>query len=168
MAYVRRYDRKRSTLSAESVFLLIVLVAGAATAWWAAPRFGADLSAITTIANFLGVTERAGATRPVGYAAANAEQPAAAGFCEAGQVPTFSPGLITLKQRVGEAMGAPVECDATSVPGEQDDQHQQSRPDDQVELRGIAIQTVHGTALQKKERTSRSRWHGSHGGLIDA
>lgn len=94
------------------MYLVVVLLAGTVTAVWAGPKLGADLSAITTFASVLGITERTGTTRPVGYAVASAEQPSAttAGFCAAGQVPTFSAGLANLRQRVGDVMGTPVEC----------------------------------------------------------
>src|SRR5207237_10237846 len=78
MAYLSRHAaRKRSSLSAEFMYLLIVLAAGAATAVCAGQRLGTDLSAITTIATVLGLNERIGHTRPVGYSAATAEQQAA-------------------------------------------------------------------------------------------
>jgi hypothetical protein len=117
MAYLsRRAARKRSALSAEFMYLLIVLAAGAATAVWAGQKLGTDLSAITTVASVLGLTERIGHTRPVGYSAPTAEQQAAAtvAFCNPGQIPAFSLGLGTLKQRVGDTMGAPVECEHSS------------------------------------------------------
>jgi hypothetical protein len=122
MAYISRHAaRKRTSLSAEFMDLLIVLAAGAATAVWAGQKLGTDLSAITTIATVLGLNERIGHTRPVGYAAASAEQQAAAtvAYCNPGQQPSFSQGLGSLKQRLGEAMGTPLECEhASSAAGD--------------------------------------------------
>ncbi len=121
MAYLSRHAaRKRSTLSAEFMYLLIVLAAGVATAVWAGQKLGADLSGIATAASVLGLYEKTGHTRPVGHAATAAEQAASTvAFCNPGKVPTFSQGLGNLKQRVGEAMGTPVECEhASSVAGD--------------------------------------------------
>src|SRR6266851_370505 len=118
MAYLSRHpSRRRSTLSAEFVYLLIVLAAGVATAWWAGHKLGMDLSALSTAAAVLGINERTATTRAVGYSQATAEQQAASTlpFCNAGQVPTFSPGLAVLKRQVGDAMGTPIECEHPST-----------------------------------------------------
>jgi len=118
MAYLSRHAaRRRSSLSAEFVYLLIVLVAGVATAWWAGHQFGMDLSALSTAAAVLGINERTGTTRAVGYTQATAEQQAAATlpYCNPGQVPTFSAGLSVLKRQLGDAMGTPVECEHAST-----------------------------------------------------
>ena len=114
MAYLsRHYTRKRSSLSAESVCLLLVLIAALVTAWWAGHDIGMDLSVIQRAAAFLGVTETVSTTRPVGYSEATAEQETTppAPYCPAGQQPAFNNGMAMLKQRVGAAMGAPVECE---------------------------------------------------------
>ncbi len=117
MAYLNRHaTRKRSTLSAELMYLLIVLAAGVATAWWAGHKLGADLSAITTIATILGINERTGLTKPVGYSQTIANQQVTAPYCNSGQIPAFSAGLTNLKQQVGNAMGTPVECEHVATP----------------------------------------------------
>ena len=106
--------QKRPALSAELVYLFFVLAAGLATAWWASHKLGVDLSSINTLAAVLGVNERIGTSRPVGYSAASAEPAATAApsapYCSPGQAPAFDPRLVELKQRLGDTMGAPVEC----------------------------------------------------------
>ena len=104
MAYISRHaTRKRATLSAEFMYLLFVLAAGVATAWWAGHKLGADLSALTTIASVLGLNETIGHTRPVGYspAATDLQAATASAFCNPGQAPAFAHGLADLKLRVG-------------------------------------------------------------------
>jgi hypothetical protein len=122
MAYLSRHAaRKRSALSAEFMYLLFVLAAGAGTAVWFGQKIGTDLSAITTIASVLGVGETKGHTRPVGYSVATAQEQATStvAYCTPGEVPSFSQGLGTLRQRVGDAMGTPVECaHASSAAGD--------------------------------------------------
>jgi hypothetical protein len=114
MAYMHRHaPRKRSAGSAELLYLLIVLAAGVATAWWAGHKLGIDLSSITTVAAVLGLNERIGTSRHVGYSAATSDQPAAAPgapYCGPGQAPGFDGRLLELKQRLGDTMGVPVEC----------------------------------------------------------
>jgi hypothetical protein len=115
MAYLsRRAARKRSALSAEFVYLLIVLAAGATTAVWASQKLGTDLSGITTFANVLGIGETVGQTRPVGYSATAPRATTTVAYCSPGQAPGFSPALLSLAQRVGDAMGTPVECEHTT------------------------------------------------------
>ncbi len=114
MAYMHRYaSRRRSARSAELLYLVIVLAAGVATAWWAGHRIGMDLSSITTLASVLGLNERIGTSRPVGYAAASVDKASAgrsAPYCNPGQALAFDPRLLELKQRLGDTMGAPLEC----------------------------------------------------------
>ena len=113
MAYThRRLSPKRSSGSAELMYLLVVLAAGAATAWWAGHKLGMDLSSISTAAAVLGLTETTGITRPVGHAAAisNGSTTAPAAYCNAGETPTLAQSLAELKRRLGDTMGAPVEC----------------------------------------------------------
>ena len=116
MAYPHRHlPQKRSAGSAELVYLFIVLAAGVGTAWWAAShKLGVDLSGINTLAAVLGVNERIGTSHPVGYSAVSAEPaagaPPGAPHCNPGQAPAFDPRLLELKQRLGDTMGAPVEC----------------------------------------------------------
>jgi hypothetical protein len=105
MGYSRRLTRKRSPLSAEFMYLLVVLAAGVVTAHWAAHQFAMNLSGIETVASVLGVDERTASTPDVGYI-----QPQAP-YCASGQAPAFLNGMAALKQHVGDAMGAPVECE---------------------------------------------------------
>ena len=44
MSYLNRRTTRRSAGSAELMYLLIVLAAGFATAWWAGHKIGMDLS----------------------------------------------------------------------------------------------------------------------------
>lgn len=118
MAYIHRHvPRRRSGGSAELLYLLVVLLAGVATAWWAGHRVGMDLSAVSTVASVLGINETVGVTKPVGYSAAattittnQAQQAPVAPNCSPGQVPAFTDQLLALKQQLGDTMGTPVEC----------------------------------------------------------
>ena len=111
MAYVNRSGvRRRSRFSAESLYLLVVLAAGVATALWLGGQVAVNLSAVSTVVAVLGINERTGTTRHVGYAGAEANQ-AVAAYCTPGQAPAFVNGLGTLKQHVGDAMGTPIECE---------------------------------------------------------
>jgi hypothetical protein len=114
MAYSHRSaSRKRSAGSAELLYLLIVLAAGVATAWWAGHKLGMDLSSINTVATVLGLNERTGTSRPVGYSAPGLDHSAAASgaaYCGPGQTLAFDGRLLELKQRLGDTMGVPVEC----------------------------------------------------------
>jgi hypothetical protein len=115
MSYAhRRFTKKRSG-SAELMYLLIVLAAGCATAWWAGHKLGMDLSSVTVAASVLGLTETGRATHgPAGYQPTLDVQRAQAGtapYCAAGQSPAFAATLTELKQQVGNAMGAPLECE---------------------------------------------------------
>jgi hypothetical protein len=105
MAYSRRLTRKRPPLSAEFMYLLVVLAAGIMTAYWAGHQFGMDLSGIETLASVLGIDETAASSPDVGYV-----QPQAP-YCASGQTPAFLNGMAALKQQVGDAMGTPVECE---------------------------------------------------------
>jgi hypothetical protein len=122
MAYSsRRLTRKRSAFSAESMYLLVVLAAAVATAYWAGHTIGMNLSGIQTVASVLGLNETIGTTRHVGYSQARSEtapQPTAP-YCQAGQQPSFTNGMAALRAQVGDAMGTPVECEhAASVVGD--------------------------------------------------
>lgn len=104
------------------MYLLVVVAAGAATAWWAGNQAGMNLSAIQTTAAVLGLTETVGTTRQVGYSLTHAQAAqaaeASAAYCEPGQTPAFANGLAALKQQIGDVMGAPTECEhATSGAG---------------------------------------------------
>lgn len=98
------------------MYLLFVLAAGTATAYWAEYELGVDLSAINTVASVLGLNETIGVTRPVGYSEATAApEPEAAPYCKPGQEPAFSTGMSALHQRIGAAMGMPLECEHTGA-----------------------------------------------------
>jgi hypothetical protein len=113
-------------------YLIVVLAAGVATAWWAGHKIGLDLSIISTTASVLGLTENASRVQHtiVGYEpstavttgqhtdsaqapstnlATDAAQPAP--YCRPGETPIFALGLADLKQRLGDTMGSPVECE---------------------------------------------------------
>jgi hypothetical protein len=119
MAYIHRNaTRKRSSGSAELLYLFVVLAAGFATAWWASYKVGMDLSSITTLAALLGVNERVATSRPVGYSAVSSDQSTAAQlapYCNPGQDLAFEPRLAQLKQRLGDTMGSPAECAHTAA-----------------------------------------------------
>jgi hypothetical protein len=114
MPYMNRnMSRKRAWGSAELLYLFIVLAAGGATAFWASHKLGVELSGITTVAAVLGINERIATSRPVGHSAAAVDQSSAAPaapFCGPGQPLAFDPRLQELKQRLGDTMGAPIEC----------------------------------------------------------
>ncbi len=86
MSYSHRRTTKKNTGSAELIYLLIVLAAGFATAWWAGHKLGMDLSSVSTMASILGL-------------------------CHPGQSPAFAVGMDNLKQQLGNAMGVPLECE---------------------------------------------------------
>jgi hypothetical protein len=120
MSYVNRHPSPtRRAGSAELMYLLVVLAAGVATAWWAGHKIGMDLSSITTMASVLGLTETGRASHGVvGYSPqleAQAHTPAAP-YCQAGQAPAFAAGLTGLKQQIGDVMGTPVECEHAVSP----------------------------------------------------
>jgi hypothetical protein len=120
MSYVNRYPTRKRAGSAELVYLLVVLAAGVATAWWAGHKVGMDLSSLSTAASILGLTETGRITHgAVGYTAraqAVQQDQAVAPYCRPGQVPAFALGLSGLKERLGDAMGSPVECEHASSP----------------------------------------------------
>ena len=109
--------------SAELIYLLVVLAAGIATAWWAGHKIGMDLSSIQTAAQILGLTETGRLTHGnVGYvpSAVNQQQNTqapTAPYCQAGQAPAFANRLAALKQQVGNSMGTPMECEHAVSPG---------------------------------------------------
>jgi hypothetical protein len=114
--YSRRVARKRKPLSAEFMYLLIVVAAGASTAWWAGHQVAMNLSGIQTAAAVLGITETTGTTRRVGYSLTQAQTKQAeaaptAPYCQPGQTPAFANGFAALKQQIGSAMGNPTECE---------------------------------------------------------
>jgi hypothetical protein len=115
-AYRRHLLHKRSPMSAEFMCLIVVLVAGAATAWFAAHQIGMNLSAIETVASVLGINETVGTPPDVGYTQAQADQTDSSlpPYCQAGAAPAFVNGLAALKQQIGEVMGTPLECEHTA------------------------------------------------------
>src|SRR5438105_2985712 len=112
MAYLNRQRTRRSTGSAELIYLVIILAAGVGTAWWAGHKLGMDLSGLTTAASVLGFTQPNHHVT-VGYTPGRAVQVAsdATAYCSPGQSPAFVFGLADLKQYVGDSMGTPVECE---------------------------------------------------------
>jgi hypothetical protein len=116
---MNRHPTRKRAGSAELVYLLVVLAAGFATAWWAGHKVGMDLSSISAAASILGLTETGRASHgAVGYAAeiVHVNQTASAPYCQAGQAPAFALGLSGLKERLGDSMGAPVECEHAASP----------------------------------------------------
>jgi hypothetical protein len=115
MSYINRHPTKKSAGRAELMYLLVVLMAGFGTAWWAGHKIGMDLSSLTAVASVLGLTETGRLTHgAMGYQANTAvqtDQQVMVPYCAAGQTPTFKDGLATLKQQLGDAMGAPIECE---------------------------------------------------------
>jgi hypothetical protein len=112
-------------LSAELLYLFVVLAAGVATAWWAGHRFTTDLSAITSIAQLLRLEENTAATRSVASAPTVADAPSSraqaaptgAPYCQPGQEPSFANGMAALEQALGDVMGKPVECEHAASAG---------------------------------------------------
>lgn len=115
MSYAHRRSTKKNAGSAELMYLLVVLAAGFATAWWAGHKLGLDLSSLTTMASILGLTETGRVTHSAaGYQPSvdvQADQPAAAPYCNPGQAPAFAVGMADLKQQLGSAIGVPLECE---------------------------------------------------------
>jgi hypothetical protein len=132
MPYFNQRRSRRSAGSAEFVWLLVVLAAGAATFWWAGHKIGLDLSSLTTVAAVLGIRD----AQPLRYDPRTATQPATihlagattdadqtadqsalgtAPYCQAGQTPAFSNALGVLKAQLGDTMGAPLECEHAST-----------------------------------------------------
>ena len=105
MAYSGRLTRKRTPLSAEFMYLLVVLAAGVMTAYWAGHQIGMNLSGVETLASVLGVDETAASPPDVGYTQPHAP------YCNTGQQPAFLNGMAALKQQVGDVMGTPIECE---------------------------------------------------------
>ena len=102
------------------MWLLVVLTAGAATAWWAGSLAGLNLSIIQTAAAVLGIDEKVGITHEVGYSVVHApSDQASAPYCKSGETPAFTNGLAALHQQIGNVMGVPTECEhATSPTGD--------------------------------------------------
>jgi hypothetical protein len=114
-------------MSAEFMYLVVVLVAATATAWFAAHQIGMNLSVIETVASVLGITETVGTTHEVGYAQTQideTDQPEQTDsslppYCQAGATPAFVNGLAALQQQIGDVMGTPLECEhAASAQGD--------------------------------------------------
>jgi hypothetical protein len=130
MSYLNRQGPKKGAPSAELLYLIIVLAAGAATFWYAGHKIGLDLSSIQTAATVLGIGQTATRYDPrasaqttsgqvvhsVAAVTKEAEAVKPAPSCTAGQTPVFANGLAELKQRLGDTMGNPVECEHPSSP----------------------------------------------------
>src|SRR5579859_4746001 len=117
-AYPRRLTRKRSPLSPEFICLVVVVIAGALTAWWAGQLVGMNLSVIQTAASVLGIGESAGAPHAVGYSVVHAAtDQGPAPYCQSGQTPAFDNGIAALHQQVGNVMGVPIECEHAASAG---------------------------------------------------
>ncbi len=133
MSYLNRNTSKKTGASAELLYLVFVLAAGAATFWYFGHKIGLDLSSITTAADILGIGQSAARYDPrapqqstttleqvaVRMAAGDQEQAQAptAPYCNPGQSPSFVNGMSLLHQQVGAAMGTPVECEHPSSGG---------------------------------------------------
>jgi hypothetical protein len=121
MAYPsHRLPRRRATVfSPESMYLLVVVAAAVATAYWAGHSIGMNLSVISTAAAVLGVDEMTSTAHAVGYSEprADAATAQAAPYCQPGQQPSFSNGIAALHAQVGDAMGTPVECEHSASVG---------------------------------------------------
>jgi hypothetical protein len=104
--------------------LALVLLAGLATAWWAGGRIQAsvDISGLTAVARVLGIfditqplrghdAESATLRTTTTTTTTNATSLNTGADCQPGQQPTFERGVATLKQQLGDTMGAPVECE---------------------------------------------------------
>jgi hypothetical protein len=95
------------------MYLIVVLMAATATAWFAAQQIGMNLSVIETLASLLGITETVGTTHPVGYPQVETDlsDSSLPPYCQAGKTPAFVNGLAALKQQIGDVMGTPLECE---------------------------------------------------------
>src|SRR5690349_8532931 len=116
MPYLNRHTTRKTSGTPELIYLLVVLVAGCATAWWAGHKIGMDPSSLISAASILGLTETGRSSHgAVGYVAysgqAQVDQAVAAPYCPAGTSPTFAVGLSGLKRQLGDSMGTPVECE---------------------------------------------------------
>ena len=112
--FSRRIPGKRP-VSAEFLYLLIVVAAAVVTAYWAARTIGIDLSIIENSASALGIDGSVARTRQVGYSEPRVEaMPApSAPHCRAGEQPAYLNGMAALHQQIGAAMGTPLECEHT-------------------------------------------------------
>lgn len=125
MSYLNRNTTRKGAISAELVYLVIVLAAGASTFWYAGHKIGMDLSSITTAASILGIGQSAlrydpraqvqSTTVQVAPVVAAAESTApSAPYCNPGQVAAFANGLADLKHALGDVMGNALECEHPS------------------------------------------------------
>jgi hypothetical protein len=77
MSYLNRRGTRKRAGSAELIYLIVVVAAGFATAWWAGHKVGMDLSSITAVASVLGLTDTGRLTHgATGYQPAADAQPA--------------------------------------------------------------------------------------------
>ena len=112
MHFGRRLTGKRS-VSAESLYLLIVVAAAVVTAYWAARTIGLDLSFIENAASAVGFDESATRARPVASVELRVEATPMPGapHCRVGEQPAYLNGMAALHQQVGGVMGTPLECE---------------------------------------------------------
>lgn len=154
----RQFRRQRSVFSAESLYLLLVVAAAVATAYWAGHSIGVNLSVINTAVSVLGFEERSESPPQVGYAqtsTAAPTSPQAAPYCQPGEQPSFANGMASLHAQVGSAMGAPVECEhAGSVAG------------DTVQQTSTGLAAYHGTTSTEMFTDGWHHWALGPNGLV--
>jgi hypothetical protein len=121
MPLLNRNASRKTTPSAELLYLIIVLAAGGATFWYVVHKIGVDLSSISTAAAILGIGQTA--VRYEAHAPPQSEPPQvitsivaeedspAAPYCAAGQPLAFANGMADLKGQLGDTMGDPLECE---------------------------------------------------------
>lgn len=128
----QRSAPRHSRVAAELLGLALVMLTGSWTAWQAQQRVGLNLSGLADVASFLGyadpskpldgqtglTTAQDGGTGQVSFSGPQPglAVPGTAAFCAPGQSPVFALGLGILKQRIGDVMGNPLECEHPSGP----------------------------------------------------
>jgi hypothetical protein len=122
MSYLNERTTRKGGGTAELMCLLLVLCAGVATAWVAGQKIGMDLGGLSAAASILGLTDTGReAHGAVGYnpnaLPAEATTELLAPYCNPGERPRFALGMAALKERLGDTMGMPLECEhpATSA-----------------------------------------------------
>jgi hypothetical protein len=116
MLYHHRHTTRKTVGSAELAYLLVVIAAGAVTAWWASHQVGIDLSSVNQAAAMLGLSEQSPVPHAaVGYTGAAEQDQASAPalpYCQAGAAPALSAAATRLRDQVGaNIVGHPVECE---------------------------------------------------------
>ena len=106
MSYLNRQTTKKRAGSPELMYLLVVLAAGVATAWWVGHQIGMDLSSVTSLVSILGITETGRLTHgAVGYNANAPER--AAPYCNPGPGANLRAGAEWLEATPGRHHGRP-------------------------------------------------------------